>query len=374
MMVVCLPILLLFLLFPPVEIKAQVETTFIVKGVIDTVPHATYFISYRQGDVWIDDTVSLDDERRLAYTGEISEPTIFNLNIENINPKFIGDATVYSFWVEPGETASFRGKSNWKAKGAQGIFTSGKIERLTPSKIEKSEQRHWTSVRKAIRVQEENTTGSLSRTDRRQISDSVALDFIRQHPTDFFGLYLVYNRLLGGVEAFPFAEKAMKRLSADLKSTPTGRLVTQKIIVNNLVGIGQVMPNFEQPDTASNVVKLSDFRGKYVLVDFWASWCGPCRKQNPFLVEAHEKFASKGFDIFGVSLDDAKERWLEAIRKDGLNWTHVSDLKGYDNAVAKRFFIHAIPDNFLLDPDGVIIARNLDGRELLRKMETIFDN
>src|SRR5690606_12198243 len=166
----------------------------------------------------------------------------------------------------------------------------------------------------------------------------------------------------------------MATLSENLKSTPTGRLITQKITVNNLVGIGQIMPDFEQPDTASNAVKLSDFRGKYLLIDYWASWCGPCRKENPYLVDSHEKFASKGFDILGVSLDRSKNRWLEAIRKDGLNSTHVSDLKEFDNAVAKRFFIHAIPDNFLLDPDGVIIARNVRGRELLRELEKIFNN
>ncbi|MEC3878723.1 TlpA disulfide reductase family protein [Parapedobacter sp. 10938] len=393
MMLVCLPnfynrkkgtlpaifsLLLLFLLFPPMEIKAQTGTTFVVSGVIDTIPGATYFIKYRQGDALYHDTVSLDEECRFTYSGKITEPTLFHLNIENINPKFVGNATVYSFWVEPGETTSFKGKSNWKVKGVYGLVASGKIDRLIPSPTEEAHHRYREMAAKARRQKKERTTGSLTSADWRQLSDSVVHEFIRQHPENFYSLYLIYcfrGRIARGeVRARVLAEEALKTLSNDLMSTPTAKVITHRIAVDKLVGIGRVMPDFEQADTASNPIKLSGFRGKYLLVDFWASWCGPCREENPYLVEAHQKFASKGFDILGVSLDLSKNRWLEAIRKDGLNWTHVSDLKGFDNSVAKRFFIHAIPDNFLLDPDGVIIARNLNGRELLRKMETIFDN
>lgn len=129
--------------------------------------------------------------------------------------------------------------------------------------------------------------------------------------------------------------------------------------------IGSYAPRFTQNDTAGNAVRLDSFRGKYVLIDFWASWCVPCRAENPHLVTAIDTYGKKNFSIIGVSLDDNKKAWLDAIKADGLNWTQVSDLKKYDNEVSVNYGIFAIPANFLLDPSGKIIAKNLRGKELL---------
>ena len=121
-------------------------------------------------------------------------------------------------------------------------------------------------------------------------------------------------------------------------------------------------------------VSLSSFKGKYVLVDFWASWCGPCRAENPNVVKAFHQYNDKGFTVLGVSLDrpNAKDKWLGTIRKDSLAWTQVSDLKYWDNAVAKLYGIRAIPQNFLINPQGKIIGRNLRGDALLQKLATLF--
>jgi len=108
-----------------------------------------------------------------------------------------------------------------------------------------------------------------------------------------------------------------------------------------------------------------------VLIDFWASWCGPCRAENPNVVAAFKKFNKKGFEVFGVSLDDNKEKWLEAIKKDGLTWKHVSDLKGWGNAVAKQYGVSSIPHSVLVDKEGIIIAKNLRGEELIKKLEEV---
>ena len=123
-------------------------------------------------------------------------------------------------------------------------------------------------------------------------------------------------------------------------------------------------PDFTQNDAEGKPISLSSFRGKYVLVDFWASWCGPCRRENPNVVAAYNEFKDKSFTILGVSLDQDKQKWLDAIKNDGLSWTHVSDLAYWNNAVAKKYHVESIPQNYLIGPDGKIVAKNLRGEEL----------
>lgn len=127
-------------------------------------------------------------------------------------------------------------------------------------------------------------------------------------------------------------------------------------------------PEFTLNDTAGKPVTLNSFRGKVLLVDFWASWCGPCRHENPNVVKAFNEFKDKGFDVLGVSLDEDKGKWIEAIKKDKLTWTHVSDLKGWQNEVSGLYGVMSIPSNFLINSDGKIIATDLRGDNLRAKL------
>lgn len=136
--------------------------------------------------------------------------------------------------------------------------------------------------------------------------------------------------------------------------------------------VGGEAPDFTQNTPEGEALKLSDLRGKVILVDFWASWCGPCRKENPHVVALYNKYKDKGFDILGVSLDNSKDRWLGAIDKDGLTWNHVSDLKGWKNAAAAKYSVRSIPSTFLLNEKGEIIARNLRGAALDGQLKEIF--
>jgi peroxiredoxin len=195
--------------------------------------------------------------------------------------------------------------------------------------------------------------------------------FIHDHP----GSYISLVALQGYTADYSTLAGLYLNLSDEVKNTVSGMRYGHLLSRLKQTQIGQLAPNFTQTDTSGRKISLASFQGKYVLLDFWASWCGPCRKENPNVVKLYNRYKDKGFTVIGISLDKetARNEWLQAIRKDGLTWTQLSDLKYFDNAVAKLYSIESIPRNFLIDPQGKIIARDLRGEELAGKLATLLN-
>ena len=208
--------------------------------------------------------------------------------------------------------------------------------------------------------------------------DQLALDkiaeisenFVKKNPTSYVAA-LAIIRLYQATQDGAMTQDLYKMVPPRVQFSDLGNYVFKLIEESKINPIGSVISDFSQTDTAGNPVNIAAYRGKYVLLDFWASWCRPCRQENPNVVAAFDKFKNKNFTIVGISLDQNKKAWLDAIKMDQLNWNHLSDLKGWSNQVAAIFKVSSIPQNFLLDPDGRIIAKNLRGNALEGRLKVL---
>ncbi len=205
------------------------------------------------------------------------------------------------------------------------------------------------------------------RTQRRGITKR----YIADHPKSPVSVSLLADMAVMG--EYKTLDSLYQLLDPAAQKTGTGARLAKRIAVLKKSAVGEPMIDFTQPDVNGKPVKLSDFKGKYVLLDFWASWCGPCRAENPNVLKAFNTYKDKNFTVVGVSLDDDGEKWKKAIAEDGMPWIQLSDLKGFRNTVAQEYGIQAIPSTFLVSPEGIIIAKDLRGTALHKKLAELLN-
>jgi thiol-disulfide isomerase/thioredoxin len=205
----------------------------------------------------------------------------------------------------------------------------------------------------------------------KNISEAI-YDFIDNNPTSYISLDFL-QKISGSVINYNIAILHFDKLSDALKNSAEGKAFHEKIMASQSMQIGTVAKGFESTTPDGKKLALQDVvkTGKYTLIDFWASWCGPCRKENPNVVNAYNTYHDKGFNILSVSLDTKAESWKAAIAKDGMPWNHVSSLLGWKEPAAELYGVHAIPQNVLLDSKGVVVATNLRGEALLEKLKQL---
>lgn len=216
---------------------------------------------------------------------------------------------------------------------------------------------------------EQNALAEFLNTVPEKKRDAYRRQYIREHPNS-----LISAHMLGALSKTwgkDTTAALYNRLSEEMKSSTYGKAALNVIQLSQPVGIGDRYADFEQGDTTGKPVRLSDFEGKVVLLEFWGSWCGPCRKSNPQLEKVYQEFKAKGFEILGVASDTDRDAWLKAIGQDGISWTNVSDLQGSQNKAAVIYGINYYPSNFLIDRTGKIIARDLKPGKLRERLKKI---
>ncbi|MDB5007467.1 MAG: hypothetical protein JWP45_1860 [Mucilaginibacter sp.] len=375
--------LFLYILFAlPFMAFAQQQDQFEIKGKIGkyNAPARVYLI-YQLGANKVTDSAIITNGN-FNFKGNVLNPggALLIMDVKGVGlDRLDTTADNLTFYVDKGQFAINSPDSVSKAQitGSRINDDNKKLMAQLSPIIEKA--KHLTAQRMVASSAERNSAEFqntiIQKQKELQAEQKAALKiFIASNPDSYLSLLALYS--VGGPSPDPTElDPLYNSLSERLKNTETAKIFKNALDGLRITAIGATAPDFSQADVNGVPVKLSSFRGKYVLIDFWASWCGPCREENPNVVKAYNKYKEKNFTILGVSLDkmEGKDNWLSAIKSDGLSWTQVSDLKFWNNEVAALYKVTAIPSNFLIDPNGKIVAKDLRGDDLENKLKQLLD-
>jgi len=354
---------ILLVLISAIRVRAQQtgQTGFRIEGQIRGVTESSWITLTDANKP--SDTLARGMEKNGVFvlTGHLAEPSLLVLNFTSAKKKtsiFIGN-----------ETVTLKGDiDNLLAMQAQGSVSEKDFQTF-----EQIFNPYFSQINQLSQlanspegVQKKDSIGNAYQSAVMSIQLKVD-SFLQSRKNSYISPFLlvVVNQLSDDVFLL---ERRFLSLSTQVQQSMYGKYLMEQINVGKVGAIGSEAQDFTQNDTSGKPVSLSSFKGKYVLIDFWASWCKPCRMENPNVVAAFERFKAKNFTVLGVSLDRSREAWTKAIQDDGLAWSQVSDLKFWNNAVAQQYRVQQIPQNILVDPNGKIVGKNLRGTELDSKL------
>ncbi len=335
------------------------------------------------------DSAKIESDNTFKFEGKIAESDFFNLYFDKLNPILLFIDSVDEILIET-DTANFASKytvtgskTSEQIRDLQEKLNASffKIQNLYDEKVLKADSLSIDSMRTIFT----NESNAIIQNHRQEV-----FNFIKNNPSSFACLPAIYQSFDSRNPVFTYEmdapyyhliDSALMVKSPKSKHTKEyhSQIVefkqqfAQQKIQENKIPNGMAAPDFEVPSPEGNMIKLSSFLGDYVLLDFWASWCSPCRQENPAVLQAFNQFQKKGFRVFQVSLDKDKNEWTKAIQKDNLwQWKHGSDLQYWNCAPAKLYGVQSIPANFLIDPKGKIVAKNLRGQQLIDALTEIY--
>jgi peroxiredoxin len=353
------------------------EITVTAKGVVNGLRSYIKIIDENRKEIFLDTAIVMNES--FKFTGKIDNPAIRVLSVNSITGSV-------PFVLEPGRLSIEITKDDItmsKVNGSKNnddynLFKSNyvqKVNAIAEHKKDVAEARKNNDSQLLIELKEKNKRLVTAR-------NYYAFDFIAEHPKSDVSLLILESQIIGANQNIEKFKSSMEVLKDVINRNDASKFIGRKI--ETFIGIkeakanleiGKIAPDFAAPKPNGEMLALNDIKGKATIIDFWASWCKPCRRENPNVVKVYEKYHDKGLEIISVSLDrnGQKERWLKAIDDDKMNWHHVSNLKYWNEPVARLYNVSGIPATFILDEDGKIVAKKLRGDALEAQIAQMLD-
>ncbi len=347
---------------------SEKKDNFTINGIVENQTNGNVFLKKRVDGEWIIlDSTELNNGN-FKFSGYIELPEQYYLQIteKNLIPVFVEESEI----IVDSKTDSTGKITDTKISGS----ASNNDYKKFKEKTEVFENKNGDFYKQWAEAEKAGDTVLMKKIDKEydendKASKKFMIDYVLKNNNNVVSAYITIRNSYK--LNFNELDSITSNFTNEIAESKYVTLLRERVEVLKNCAIGKPFIDITMNDTAGNPVSLSSLKGKYILLDFWASWCGPCRAENPNVVAAYKEFKDKGFDVYGVSLDNDKEKWIEGINKDGLTWINVSDLKGWQCAARDDYGFNSIPHSVLIDKDGIIIAKNLKGEKLKEKLEEI---